>query len=55
MMVLVMGDMVRDLFCFLKFLLIVFVEYFQLMDPQNTVVVSVEYFQSKYFSAKFFF
>ena len=47
MMVLVPGDLVRDFFYFLKFLLILFVECFQLMNPQNPVVVSVEYFQSE--------
>ena len=45
MMVLGPGCLVRVLVYFLNFTLIVFVECFQLMESQNPVVVSVEYFQ----------
>ena len=40
--------LVRAFFYFLKFLLIVFMD-FQLMESKNPVVVSVKYYQSEYF------
>ena len=43
--------LVREKNYFLKFLLIVFVDC-QVMESQNPVVVSVEYFQSEYFPAQ---
>ena len=46
------GYLVRALFYFWKFPLIVSVECFQLMESQNLVVVSVGYFQSEYFPAQ---
>ena len=54
MVVLGPGYLVRSLFYFLKFPLIIFVECFQLMESQNPVVVSVEYFQSECFPLKNF-
>ena len=54
MMVLGPGHLVCALFNLLKFPLIVFVECFQLMESQNPVVVSVEYFQPEYFPAQKF-
>ena len=51
-MVMVPGYLVPSLFNSLKIPLIVFVECFQLMESQNPVVVSVEYFQSEYFPAQ---
>ena len=55
MMVLGPGYLVRALFLFFKFLFIVFVDC-QVMESQNLVIVSVEYFQlvksQKYFPAQ---
>ena len=52
MMVLGPVYLVCALFYSFKFPLVVSVECFQLMEPQNPVVVSVEYFQSEYFPAQ---